>query len=194
LLAAQRKSYEERIRLIIVLVNDDAASRAITDVLLDGGLVPAAERREVIEGRRLIPVGPPERKAAPGTPVTEDADPSVLVGVDATELVTKDLLGRVGKIVHEITVGIVVAHPVLRTLDIEPHETVLDVGSKVVKRLNLSSGVAALRAGEHVDVDVLKTGLPGVGDALRAVVIRVTSAAEATNDGKSVAAVAKALP
>jgi len=163
-------------------------------VLLDAGLGPATEVRPVAPGGRVIPIAPPEVEALPAIPVAHKSGPLMLVGVDTTELGAKDALGGVGKIVHERTVLGSAAEPVLGTLDIEPHLTVLDVLGVIIESLDLMLGVTALGAREHVDIDVLHATRPGIADTLSAMLVRIASAAIATDDGKIVALIVKALP
>jgi len=180
--------------LVVVLVEGHAAEAVVTDVLLDCRLGPATERRPAAEGWVGIPIAPPERKALPAVPLAHEGVPLVLVGVDATELRAEDALGCIGKLVHELTVLAGAAEPVLGALNVEPHLAVLDVLSVVVERLDLRLGIAALGAGEHVDIDVLHTARPGIADALSAVVVGIAGAAEATDDGEFVSIVADTLP
>ena len=60
--------------------------------------------------------------------------------------------------------------------------------------LNLAGGVAALGAGEHVQVDVLEPCVPGLLDAGGALGVHMPEALVAADDGKLVATVAEALP
>jgi len=180
--------------LVEILINAHTAKRVITDVLLDGRILPATERSPATPARILIPIAPPETHAAPSIPITHKARPLIVVGVDTTKLAAKGILCSVSKIVHEITVAFSVSEPVFRALNIKPHLTVLDVASKVVKRLYLTCSITTLRAREHVDINILHTTIPSIGNAGRAVGIRITSAAEATDDGKFITVVSKALP
>jgi hypothetical protein len=47
--------------LIVILVPSGRAEGHISGVLLDGGLGPAAESREIGEGRAVVVVGIPDR-------------------------------------------------------------------------------------------------------------------------------------
>jgi len=180
--------------LVEVMINTHTTNSFSTGVLLDCRLGPATEGRPAAPGSRAIPIAPPKTKALPGVPVAHKSIPLMLVGVNTTELAAEDLLGGIGKVVHESAVLGIAAEPVLSAFDIEPHLTVLDVLCVVPESLNLALGVAALRAREHVDIHMLHTTRPGVGNALSAVLVGVTSAAIATNDCKLVTVILEALP
>ena len=70
-------------RLVVVLVHRGGAERSSTNVLLDAGLGPATERREVRERRIVVVVGVPQRQVAELRRAAHDGVPLTGTGVDA---------------------------------------------------------------------------------------------------------------
>jgi len=170
--------------LVGIEIDAHAAESRATVVLLHRTSLEAIERSEARKRWVVVPVSVPERARDGRSPGTEDALPAVLVGVDTKGAVEK-LLGGGSKLVVELTVGLL-AHPVLRTLDVEPDHAELDVlGFHVVVELSdLLGRIAALGAREHVEVDVLHASRPGLLDRRGAVGINVAKGLVAADDGE----------
>lgn len=134
---------------------------------------------------------------SPLVPVAaEDSVPLRGRRVDTPVSRAEDGIGGVAELLHEGLVVGIVASPVLAALDIEPDHAEADVVvvEVVLEGLHLVGSVAALGAGEEVDIDIRHATGPGVGDALSAVVVNGTSAAEATGDTEDVPVVLEAAP
>ena len=103
-----------RTYLVEVEIDVHAADGLVALVLLDVGLIPAAERNKAAEARAsAIPRGPPELTGSAAVPLAEDLAPAVVVGVGAAELCAEETLRGLVKLSVESTVETVVTEPVL---------------------------------------------------------------------------------
>jgi len=196
----RKQEWKMREVILLAVVEIDAH---ITDALsalelVNSGLCEGAVLLPAAEIGLVIPVCVPDLEVAPFLVVqAQDALPAVVADVETGKAGAEGLDGSVAESAEDLAVLLLAGVPVLvGAFDVDPDLAVRDVvrANVLVETGHLLSIVAALGAGEHVEVHVLHASVPRALRRLGAVGVHVVDRTIAAHNGEFVALLVDAVP